>query len=95
MADRKAAILSGSERRPKPYSVPKIDRPQAGKEIEMRYTKKFAKEILDLWKNETSYFNGSMSEGQFETMLCCHGFSHAEAITITMALILAGAKFAG
>ena len=59
----------------------------------MRYTKAFAKEILDLWKNETNYFNGSMSEGQFETMLCCHGFSQAEAITITMALILAGAKF--
>ena len=68
---------------------------QAGKEKEMRYTKKFAKEILDLWKNETNYFNGSMSEGQFETMLCCRGFSQAESITITMALILAGAKFAG
>ena len=60
----------------------------------MRYTKKFAKEILDIWKNETNFFNGSMSEGQFETMLCCRGFSQAEAITITMALILAGAKFA-
>ena len=73
---------------------PKIDRPKAGKEIEMRYTKKFAKEILDLWKNETNYFNGSLSEGQFESMLICSGFGQAEAITIAMALILAGAKFA-
>ena len=60
----------------------------------MRYTKAFAKEIIDLWKNETNYFNGSMSEGQFESMLICRGFSQAEAITISMALILAGAKFA-
>ena len=61
----------------------------------MRYTKAFAKETLDMWKNETNYFNGSMSEGQFESMLICRGFSQAEAITITMVLILAGAKFAG
>ena len=60
----------------------------------MRYTKAFAKEILDLWKNGTNYFNGSMSEGQFESMLLCSGFGQAEAITISMALILAGAKFA-
>ena len=73
---------------------PKIDRPKAGKEIEMRYTKKFAKEILDLWKNDTNYFNGSLSDGQFESMLICRGFGQAEAITITMALILSGAKFA-
>ena len=61
----------------------------------MRYTKKFAKEILDLWKNDTSYFDGSMSEAQFESMLRYRmGFGQAETITITMALILAGAKFA-
>lgn len=76
-------------------SSTKIDRPQAGKEIEMRYTKKFAKEILDLWKNDTNYFNGSMSAAEFESMLRYRmGFGQAEAITITMALILAGAKFA-
>ena len=74
---------------------PKIDRPEAGKEIEMRYTKKFAKEILDLWKNDTNYFDGSMTEAQFESMLRYRmGFGQAETITITMALILAGAKFA-
>lgn len=59
----------------------------------MRYTKTFAKEILDLWKNETAYFNGSMTEAQLESALVCKGFDRAEAITITMALILAGAKF--
>ena len=60
----------------------------------MRYTKTFAKQILDIWKNETNFFNGSMSEAQFEIMLSCRGFGQAEAITISMALILAGAKFA-
>lgn len=61
----------------------------------MKYTKKFAKEILDNWKNETNYFNGSMTQGQFESMLRYRtGFGQAETITITMALILAGAKFA-
>lgn len=57
-------------------------------------TKKFAKEVLDLWKNETAYFDGSMTEAQFENMLVYRmGFGRAEAITISMALILAGAKF--
>ena len=60
----------------------------------MRYTKAFAKEILDAWKTDTNYFNGSMSEAQFEMMLRCRGFGQAEAIAITMALILSGAKFA-
>ena len=65
------------------------------KELKMRYTKKFAKEILDLWKNDTNYFNGSMSAAEFESMLRYRmGFGQAETITITMALILAGAKFA-
>ena len=60
-----------------------------------RYTKKFAKEILDLWKDKTGFFNGSLSIGQFESMLRYRmGFGQAETITITMALILAGAKFA-
>lgn len=60
-----------------------------------QYTKKFAKEILDLWKDKTGYFNGSITVGQFESMLQYRmGFGQAEAITITMALILAGAKFA-
>lgn len=74
---------------------PQHNRPKAGKEYNMRYTKKFAKEILDLWKNETNYFDGSISEAQFESMLRYRmGFGQAETITITMALILAGAKFA-
>lgn len=45
----------------------------------MRYTKKFAKEILDLWKNETNYFNGSISAAEFENMLRYRmGFGQAE-----------------
>lgn len=61
----------------------------------MKYTKKYAKEILDLWKDKTAYFDGSMTAEQFQSMLECRmGFGQAETITITMALILAGAKFA-
>ena len=61
----------------------------------MRYTKKYAKEILDLWKDKTGYFDGSMTAEQFQSMLECRmGFGQAETITITMALIMAGAKFA-
>lgn len=58
------------------------------------FTKKYAKEILELWKNDTAYFDGSMSAAEFECMLRYRmGFGQAESITITMALILAGAKF--
>ena len=57
-------------------------------------TKKFAKEILDLWKNDTAYFDGSITEAQFENMLVYQmRFGRAEAIVITAALVLAGAKF--
>lgn len=60
-----------------------------------RMTKKAAKEILDIWKNETNYFNGTLTSAEFEQMLQYRmGFGLAESITITMALILAGAKFA-
>lgn len=58
-------------------------------------TKTYAKEILNLWKNETAYFDGSMTEGQFESMLRYRfGFGQAEAIVIMCALVMAGAKFA-
>lgn len=61
----------------------------------MRYTKKLAKELLDINKDNTAYFDGSMTMSQFETMLRYRmGFGVAETTTITMALILAGAKFA-
>lgn len=57
-------------------------------------TKRYAKEVLDLWKNETNYFNGSLSIGQMESMLQYRmGFGLAETEVIVMALILAGAKF--
>ena len=60
----------------------------------MKITKVYAKEVLDIWKNETGYFNGSISSGQMETMLRLKGFSVAETEVILMSLILAGAKFA-
>lgn len=60
----------------------------------MRTTKAFAKEVLDLWKKESCLFNGSMTEGQFQTQLEGLGISQANAIVITMSLIIAGAKFA-
>ena len=60
----------------------------------MKITKVYAKEVLDIWKNETGYFNGSISSGQMETVLQLKGFSLAETEVILMSLILAGAKFA-
>ena len=59
----------------------------------MKITKVYAREVLDIWKNETGYFNGSISSGQMETMLRLKGFSVAETEVILMSLILAGAKF--
>lgn len=57
-------------------------------------TKKYAKEMLDLWKNDTNYFDGSMSIWDFESMLKFRfGFGTAETITILAALVMAGAKF--
>ena len=61
----------------------------------MKTTKKEAKYILDLWKNDTGYFNGSITQCEFEAMLRYRfGFGEAETNVITMSLILAGAKFA-
>ena len=60
----------------------------------MKITKVYAREVLDIWKNETGYFNGSISSAQMETVLQLKGFSLAETEVIVMSLILAGAKFA-
>ena len=58
-------------------------------------TKAYAKEILNIWKDETNYFNGTLTEGEFESMLRYRfGFGQAESIVILTALVLAGAKFA-
>jgi hypothetical protein len=59
----------------------------------MKTTKAFAKEVLDLWKDKSCLFNGSMTEGQFQSKLECLGIRQEEAIVITMSLIVAGAKF--
>ena len=60
----------------------------------MKITKVYAREVLDIWKNETGYFNGSISSGQMETVLRLKGFSVAETEVILMSLIIAGVKFA-
>ena len=61
----------------------------------MKLTKKYAREILELHKDTTCYFDGSMSLDEFENMLLYRmGFGAAETYTISMALVLAGAKFA-
>lgn len=60
----------------------------------MKTTKTYAKEVIELWKNDTCYFNETLTEAEFENMLRYRmGFGQAEAITITMALVIAGAKF--
>ena len=60
-----------------------------------RMTKTAAREILNLWKDQTNYFDGSISQTDFEMMLQFRmGFGLAESITISAALVLAGAKFA-
>lgn len=60
----------------------------------MAITKAYAKRILDLWKGKAHCFSGMVTTGGFETKLRCMGFDQADAIVITMALVLAGAKFA-
>lgn len=59
----------------------------------MKYTKAHAKEILDLWKGETHFFDGTMTSWTLETQLRCAGLTQAAAISIVMALVMAGAKF--
>lgn len=57
-------------------------------------TKAYAKDILNLWKDKSPLFNGSMTEGQLETYLDIHGIGQADRIVILTALVMAGAKFA-
>lgn len=59
----------------------------------MKYTKAYAKEILNYWKDKSSFFNGSMTVAQCEMQLHSLGISEADSIMITMALVIAGAKF--
>jgi hypothetical protein len=59
----------------------------------MKYTKAYVKEILNDWKDKSVFFNGSMTVAQCEMQLHSLGISYADSITITMALVIAGAKF--
>lgn len=57
-------------------------------------TKKEYKEMLNEWKDETGYFDGSIAEKDMYEMLRYRmGFGRAEATVIMAALVLAGAKF--
>lgn len=67
----------------------------------MTYSKALAKEILDMWKDKTPFFNQSMTLGQLESILKLHdprfpetALTQADIIIIQMALVIAGAKFA-
>lgn len=57
-------------------------------------TKAYAKDILNLWKDDSGLFNGRMTEGQVIAQLSGLGFNQADVTVILMALVLAGAKFA-
>lgn len=57
-------------------------------------TKKEAKANIEFNKNNTAYFDGSMSENDMYLMLRQRmGFGLAETEVIISALVLAGAKF--
>lgn len=58
-----------------------------------KLTKAYAKELLNRWKGESALFNGTLSDAQFELILKGYGIRTADAICITMACVLAGAKF--
>jgi hypothetical protein len=60
----------------------------------MKMSKTYAKGILDLWKDKTPLFNGSVTEGQFETYLKIKGIDLEMRMVILTALVMAGAKFA-
>ncbi len=56
-------------------------------------TKAYAKEVLDIWKKESVLFNAGLNEAQFQLILEGYGIRTADAICITMACVVAGAKF--
>ena len=61
----------------------------------MKITKAQAKDVLNLRKNDTGYFDGSISYEEMESMLRYRmRFGEAETQVIMMSLVLAGAKFA-
>lgn len=56
-------------------------------------TKENATQIIKDYKNDTSYFDGSMSAQELQEMLMYHmGFGFAESLVITAALVKAGAN---
>ena len=61
----------------------------------MKITKAYAKDVLNLWKDNTGYFDGSISYEVMEAMLRYRmRLAEAETQVIMMSSVLAGAKFA-
>lgn len=55
-------------------------------------TKQNATQIIKDYKNDTNYFNGSMTAEEMQNMLMFRmGFGLAESLVITAALVKAGA----
>lgn len=60
----------------------------------MKMTKKLAKSIIEHYKNNTAYFDNSMTrEEMFDMLRWRMRFGLAETEVIIASLILAGAKF--
>ncbi len=59
-----------------------------------KYTKTQAKETIEALKNETAYFDSSMTQAEMYNMLRYRmGFGEAETRVILAALVISGAKF--
>ena len=60
----------------------------------MKYTKKSAKETVEVYKDMTAFFDRSMTQAEMYEMLRYRmQFGEAETRTIIAALVISGAKF--
>ena len=60
------------------------------------YTKKEANEIIEEHKDDTNYFNGTLTAKEmYELFRYRCSFGEAETMTIISALVKSGAKFQG
>lgn len=60
------------------------------------YTKKEADEIITEYKDNTAYFDGTLtSKEMYELFRYRYSFGEAETMTIIAALVKSGAKFQG
>ncbi len=60
----------------------------------MKYTKKAARENIEVYKERTAFFDGSISQlDMYEMLRYRMAFGEAESRVIIAALIIAGARF--